>query len=179
MGSPEECKLRDITDKDLSLILRWRNSEHVRKFMFNDKLIEPEQHFNWFNSTLSNRRVCYKMFEFRGIPSGLVYFTDIDENLGTCQWGFYLGEEGLPKGTGLKMGVIALDYAFGQFNLNKIFGEVISFNKVSRQFHKKLGFSEAGCRLEQIFRNENYYEVYIFEITKNDWYSIREKLQSS
>ena len=111
----KEYELVDLTEKHKDLILYWRNSDHVRKYMFTDRLITPEEHDRWFGrvqyfdatqdkdlrNVLIQNGIIARILLFQNRPVGFVNFTNIDVRNNKCCWGFYLGERNAPKGSGV------------------------------------------------------------------------------
>ncbi len=80
-----------------------------------------------------------------------------------------MGEEDLPKGTGLMMGYFGLTYTFEKLSIHKIVGEAFGFNQASIKFHKKLGFSQEGILMKHILKNGHYEDIISFATFKEDW----------
>lgn len=137
--------------------------------MKSDTLISPEEHRAWFGRIKTNPNGLFYIFEKSGVPLGVMQFTDIHRENGTCAWGFYLGESELPRGTGTLLGCMGLREAFGQQRLRKVMAEVLESNKISYQLHKKLGFRIEGCLRKHIWRNARYEDVIVLSIFADDY----------
>ena len=142
MPKRNDCSLRPMTRDDLELVLRWRNSDRVRENMYKKHVISPDEHLAWFERESVNRKSQLLIFEYRKQPLGVVNFTNIDFENQTCTWGFYIGADDAPRGSGSAMGFLALERIFEQFNIAEVLGEVLSFNEDSLRFHRRLGFEE-------------------------------------
>ncbi len=173
----EDYRLRSVEEKDLELVLKWRNSDRIRLNMYGDQIISMNEHISWFNRMVQNPSAEYLVFEFRLKPVGMVYFTDIDRNNEKCFWGFYLGEEVLPRGTGTIMGLLGMEYAFEALNIRKLCGEVFQFNTASIKFFQRLGFSEEGHFVKHILKSGNYEDIIFFSLFKECWQGKRVKLE--
>lgn len=99
---------RDMHTGDEKTILQWRNAEHVKKYMFTNNIINPDEHARWFGTTLSRNDVDYKIIEIDGQAIGQANIVNFKDN--SCHWGFYLGEKKVPRGTGLRFAYEMLDY---------------------------------------------------------------------
>lgn len=161
--------LRNLEKGDLELVLRWRNSEHIRKFMYRDNIISLDEHQAWFNRIEKDKTKIYLIFLHKDQPVGLLYFTEIDYLNSNCMWGFYLGESDIPKGSGTVMGYQAMNYIFDQKGMRKVSGEVLGFNEPSRKFFRRLGFREEGIKRKHILRNDKYTDVYLFSLLVDEW----------
>lgn len=154
----KECSLRYMKYDDLITVLKWRNSNHVRLNMKDDHIISPEEHRNWFNG-LDTKKNHYLIFLYEGVPSGLVYFNNVNMTHKHCTWGFYLGNRQMPKGTGAKMGALGLEHAFEHLGVRKVCAEVFSFNVKSLRFHERLGFIKEGVLKEHYLKNNTYEDI--------------------
>lgn len=139
-----EYRLRDMTLEDLPRILGWRNSSRVRESMFNRHTITPEEHRAWFERRLQDPDTRELVFELEGVPVGVVNFSGLSSGNGTISWGFYVGAEGTPKGTGARMLALALDEVFASSAVETVESEVLADNLASAKVHEKLGFSRIG-----------------------------------
>ena len=172
----KQCTLRPLQETDRDILLTWRNSERVRRGMLHSAIISIETHRIWFAQVQSDQTRLYRVFSYRGRPAGLVYFLNKNEVLMSCEWGFYLGEEDLPKGLGTTLGLLALDLAFQTLNIEKITAKVITTNSASVGFHRKLGFVESGEQQPQADIPTSAGAVLRFVLNKPTWLQVRKKL---
>ncbi len=153
-----DARLRPMREIDLDMILKWRNSDRIRLASHKKNIISPEEHREWFTRTTKDDSRRAYIFEFRGEPAGFIHFFEINSLDRTCSWGFYLGRDDLPKGTGSVMGSAALDLVFSELKMDRVKAEVLSDNPRSAKYHEKLGFklqsSDAGFKIYQIEKNE-------------------------
>lgn len=161
--------LRGIEDEDLELILQWRNSERIRSCMFTDRIITIEEHRRWYSSLKENNAVEYLVFEYGNTPIGLTYFTEIDHTNLKCCWGFYIGSEQSPPGSGSRMARLSIDYAFGKMNIRKLYGMVFAFNTPSVNLFKKMGFRQEACYREHLLKNGKFEDVIVFALLNREW----------
>jgi RimJ/RimL family protein N-acetyltransferase len=117
------------------------------------------------------------IFEYLDGPAGLVYFTDIDSRNRHCTWGFYIGVEGLPRGTGKLMGFLGVEYAFKTLGVRKLCGESLGFNKKSIDFHVKLGFKQEGCLKDHVIKDGKCVDVILFSLFDKDWESRKDNIE--
>jgi RimJ/RimL family protein N-acetyltransferase len=136
--------------------------------MLNNKIISWREHLSWFNSLSERDDRGFLLFSVNDRPLGAATFKDLDHDAKTCCWGFYLGEEKRPKGTGLLLGYYALEYIFAE-GVEKIKSQVIEHNLVSIAFHKRLFFEKKGVSGEKIKRDGCLYNVVLFELDKTVW----------
>ncbi len=176
MPQREDYILRPIEEKDLGKVLAWRNSDRIRANMYTDHKITMDEHKAWFKGLKEKQNSVYMVFELNQRPIGLVYFKDIDQKNEKCLFGFYLGEDDLPRGTGTIMGVLGLKYVFENLDIRKLYGEAFAFNQSSINFFRRLGFTEEGRFTKHVLKSGKYEDVVIFALFKEDWQSNRDKL---
>ncbi|MDR6224322.1 UDP-4-amino-4,6-dideoxy-N-acetyl-beta-L-altrosamine N-acetyltransferase [Desmospora profundinema] len=162
----QEYRLRPVKEEELPILLKWRNSERVRDYLYFDHLITWDEHQAWFRG--KNPRYL-RMFEWFGKPAGIVSYSDVDLNNNRSLWGFYLGEENLPKGTGMKMLTLGLAYAFETLRFHKVIGEVLAFNHPSIRIHHKLGFRLEGIYAQHVWKAGRFQDVLSFAMLRDDW----------
>lgn len=179
MFSKNLYMIREIEEKDLEIVLKWRNSERIRCNMYSDHLITMDEHIRWFLRLQQKRDAIYSIFEYKHCPVGVVYLTDLDSKNNKCSWGFYLGEEQLPSGIGSIMGLLGLELAFEKLEFHKVCGEVFAFNLSSINFHKKLGFSQEGYFKQHVLKNSNYEDLVCFGLLRKDWLANKIKLEQA
>jgi UDP-4-amino-4,6-dideoxy-N-acetyl-beta-L-altrosamine N-acetyltransferase len=163
-GTIIRYNIRQLAEHDLELMLEWRNSEHVRTNMFSDQLITLEQHLTWYRKMNESGSSIYLVFEYEKEPCGIVNFSQLDSYNRKCNWGFYLGREGLPRGTGTLMCTMGVKYAFEQLDIRKICGEVLATNTSSIRVHEKIGFQQEGYFKQHIRKNDSYVDVLAYAL---------------
>jgi UDP-4-amino-4,6-dideoxy-N-acetyl-beta-L-altrosamine N-acetyltransferase len=172
----KEYELIDFSEEYKKLVLDWRNSDHVRKYMFNENLITEKEHNKWFENIKKDDKTMAKLLLFKEKPIGFVNFTDINYKRRKCYWGFYIGEKDAPKGSGLIMGLLALNYIFGEYYLRKLYSKVLSFNDKSINYHKKIGFVEERRLKKHLIKNNNYVDVIEYTLSKEYWEKSKKEL---
>lgn len=163
----KSCRIRAVVDADLPMLLSWRNHKDVRRFMFTQHEISLEEHHHWFAkvSTDDTRRLLL-VEDFSG-PLGYVQLSHVAFG-GVADWGFYASPNA-PKGSGLKLGQMALDHAFGELKLHKVCGQAIESNFGSIMFHKRLGFAQEGLLRDQQCILGAYHSLVCFGLLAHEW----------
>lgn len=132
--------LRKVDESDLSMILDWRNSDEIRRSMYNQHIITTEEHTSWFYRVKDQEEVQCLIYEDETlVPSGFVSFSKINTIHKSAHWGFYKAP-GTKSGTGTKLGIDALNYFFFEQKMEELIGEALCTNLSSIKFHQKLGF---------------------------------------
>lgn len=156
-----------MTHADLALVLTWRNSTEVRRYMYTQHIISAQEHLNWFERCVNDNRNSLLIFEISDQPMGFVSFKVLGSG-GIADWGFYAAPDA-PKGLGRLLGTTALTHAFDHLALHKICGEALATNERSIRLHHSLGFKQEGVLSDQHFDGERYHSIISFSILAHEW----------
>ena len=159
--------VRLMCQDDLDMVRNWRNHPDVRKFMYTNHEISADEHSTWFSKATCEPKRHLLIYELQNQPMGFINLHQISDG-GIADWGFYLAPDAKP-GTGAKMGLCALDYAFTTADFHKICGQAIAYNERSSNFHLKLNFRKEGILREQHFDGARYHDVICFGLLKDEW----------
>ena len=176
MPTREGYALRPVEEKDLGIILAWRNSERIRANMYTDHVITLEEHLQWFERIRSKGLARPLLFEISGKPAGIVNINRVDRVNNACHWGFYLGDADAPRGCGTVMGFLGLEHLFENLKIHKVIGEAFAFNQASIAFHEKLGFSREGHFRRHILKNGEYQDILVFGFFADQWPDLKPEL---
>ncbi len=174
-----EVSLRPLEAEDVDRVLQWRNQDHVRRFMFHPDIISHEQHIAWLANTLKRDDADYQIVLFDGQPAGLADAVNIDADSASCEWGFYLGEKDLPKGSGTLLALHMLDHIFDNHPVNTIRAEVFAFNNASNKLHEKVGFTPDPDNDSSRMHEGEEKAVLAWRLERTDWHQARTQLLQS
>ena len=146
---------------------------------FSDHKISWEEHLAWDECSKSDDTVQPMVFECGGEPTGVANFTQIDSEAESSVWGFYIGDEAAPKGSGSIMGFLALDYAFGESGLQRVVGESFVWNDANVRYHQRLGFREVEEERLRVRKNGEMQDVMRLRVTAEWWDRLRPSLEQA
>lgn len=161
-------KIRPINISDAEMILTWRNQDHIRINMYNNSIIQLEEHMKWFNKIINDDSCVYFIYEQNKEPLGLLSFSEIDKKNNKATWAFYSAYQD-KVGVGIEMEKLALDYAFNRLNVNKLYCEVLDFNYTVVNLHRKFGFKIEGVRKQDYCREGKYYDIYQLAMFRDEY----------
>ena len=122
--------LRPLEEKDLPLILEWRNSDRVHSQMLTNHRITWDEHYAWFQRMKEQSIRRNFVFEYRGKPIGYIGYIEFDEEQHSCSPGAYLGENIVaPKDAALCLFYASIEYAFTELNMKRLNTDVFADNK--------------------------------------------------
>jgi len=169
--------LKEMTEADLEMVRKWRNNENVRRFMYTQHEISRDEHLEWWNKiTLIDSDFIPLIFEYNNKPCAFVSFSNINKKNKSASWAFYLSEDA-KKGISSIVEFKALEYAFRTIFLYKLKCEVIDVNLSVIKMHKKYGFKEEGCFIDDFFNGSSYSTVHHLALFCNEWDFQKEAIQ--
>lgn len=151
--------LRALEEEDLPLLLKWRNSPSVTRFLDSYEPLSMYRHKRWFQELQGDStRAYFGIVAKDGELAGVTWLKQIDWRVRKAEVGIYLGRcrgQGLGK-EALRNLVL---YAFGTLNLNKLWATVFSFNLASQRLFESLGFLKEGVLRQETYRDGRYHDV--------------------
>lgn len=168
------CKIRPMVNADLEQVLAWRNHPDVREYMLTRHEISAQEHQQWFQRASADATRRLLLVEDEMATLGFVSFSDVCPG-GVSEWGFYAAPDA-PRGSGKKLGVVALDLAFGDLALHKVCGQAMAFNASSIRFHESLGFAREGVLRDQQRIGLAYHDMVCFGLLSSEWMNARHSM---
>lgn len=163
----ENIVIRPMVRKDLELVLAWRNHPEVRRHMYTQHEIGMDEHRRWFDRAIEDSRKHLLIYESGARSLGFINFYVAGEGR-VVEWGFYAAPDA-PRGSGRKLGHLALEHAFGHLDFHKVCGEALGGNERSIRLHQTLGFQQEGVLRDQHFDGERYHHVVCFGLLRSEW----------
>lgn len=122
------------------MILEWRNSIEIRKWMYNDEIIGLQPHLNFIESLKTREDKLYFLVLDEDEPIGVIDFNDIQQD--SLIMGIYANPN--KRGVGRILLKTLIDYAFGNLKVKVIISEVFSENIKAYNLYREFGFVERG-----------------------------------
>lgn len=170
MKRTEKVYLRLMETDDTEKIVTWRNRDFVRRNFINQELFSKEGHWAWIRNQVEPGHVVQFIICLSdGREIGSVYFRDIDREIGIAEYGIFIGEEdALGCGYGTQAAKAALEYAFTELRLDKIFLRFLSDNIGAQKSYEHAGFRMTD-RTETVLTKQGEREVCFMEIDRRMW----------
>ncbi len=165
--------LRKIIKEDLDIVFQWRNTLEIRTNMINHQKISMQEHKSWFDHLQNSETKTTLIYMEKNLRLGVVSLDLIEDDL--FEWGFYSSPLA-PLGTGTRMCLEALDFAFAKLSARSVIGKVLEFNKKSQKFHLKIGFKEISVDLNAYQRDNESYSIYNYAFNRENWITKKSKL---
>lgn len=174
-----DIKLAALEQTDLGQLRDWRNSDWLRPFVREYRLLSMNNQVDWFNHISSSDKV-----EMFGIEIEIINVLSVDsctrsrELIGVCglcniNWvnrtaeiSLYIEPDKQGAGIGLQTLELLRQKAFEEFNLRRLWAEIFEFNTASIALFEKCGYEIEGNMREHIFKQGRYHNSLIYGLIR-------------
>lgn len=174
MSEITEVLLREITETDTDNIVQWRNNINVRKNLFSQEELKAEQHRKYLKNVVEAGKCKQYIIHIRNNQCkkdiGTIFIKNIDKKNRKGEFGIFIGEESYRgKGYARKASIKILKMAFEEMGLNRVYLSVMADNAAAIKTYGSIGFSIEGTLRQDYFRGDEYIDVLLMAITKDEW----------
>lgn len=135
--------LRLIEERDLKMILDWRNRDETRVWFKTSGILSFENHQSWFNRYLDKEDDFFFLVEADGKPVGQCALYDIDRDEGSAEIGRFIvapGAEG--KGYITRCCNELTQFGVEKLRLPNLFVDVLENNERALKLYSRCGYEE-------------------------------------
>ncbi len=159
--------LRLMTYDDTDLIVKWRNTDSVRKNFIYQALFTRESHENWIRTKVETGDVVQMIICQNGTdkPVGSVYVRDIDYTHHKAEYGIFIGEASARgKGYGTAAARLMIRYCFEELKLHRLFLRVYAENIQAIRSYEKAGFEKEAFLRDDVCIEGQYRDIVLMGI---------------
>lgn len=132
----------DLSLEEKKMILEWRNSPNIKKYMYTQNEISLENHLKFIDSLKNREDNLYFLVKKDDDFIGVIDFINITKY--EADFGFYANPSSKIVGIGRILENVSIDFAFNTLKVEKLKLEVFEDNIQVRNLHKKYKFKETG-----------------------------------
>ena len=134
----------DLSLEEKKMVLKWRNHESIRQWMFTQDIINLEDHLNYIESLKERRDRLYFLVKQNSNPIGVIDFTGIDFKNRCSEFGIFANPK--LKGMGRVLMKVILDYAFSVLKIDRLISEVLEDNQRAIQLYERYNFKNTDTK---------------------------------
>lgn len=162
--------LRTINEDDLEMIMIWRMSDDVTKFMNTNPKLTIDSQRKWLKSIQDNERVRNWIVEIDGEPAGLICLIDINWKDKNTSWGYYIGEKRLRSlKCAISLEMSLYDYCFDVLGFKEVHNDVFEINDGVWKLHIACGCKIIKEKCSEIEKEGITYKTLHLSIEGNEW----------
>lgn len=139
----ERLVLRDITEQDTDLIVKWRSNPKVYKYFLSPHPINKEEHLNWYHEHYiynADRYDLMAIVKDTGKEVGVFGIKKSASNLKEAEVSYILAPDEQGKGYATEAILELMKYVKTVWNCTKAVAEIHKENHESIQFAERLGY---------------------------------------
>jgi ribosomal-protein-serine acetyltransferase len=106
---------------------------------------------------------------FHGVIAGIIGFHSIDWMNKNVEIGYWLGEKFQGRGIVTKTCRTLVDYAFYEYQLNRVQIRCATGNTKSNAIIERLGFIKEGNTRQSEFLYDHYVDLFVYGMTADEW----------
>lgn len=171
----EKCRLRPMRKEDKSITLPWRSDPEIIESIVGYRFPVTEvSEDKWYDSVLNDQTRTRAIFAIEDLQDnsivGHLHLNNIDWIARTSSFGIVIGDKDKQgQGIGTEATRILLRYGFDYLNLRKINLEVTEYNERAQKTYEKIGFKIEGILKDQVYLNNQYYDIILMSLFNIDF----------
>lgn len=169
----EKALLRQLSLTDTDSIVRWRNNPSVKKNLYSQEELNPQQHIAYFEKYIKTGKCVQFIIVENGENQrdvGTTFIKNIDHDNHNGEYGIFIGEENARgKGIAASATYEILKYGFEELKLHRIYLTVMADNFPAIRTYEKVGFMKEGVMREEFLRYDGYVDIVMMAMLKSDW----------
>lgn len=168
-GEADLINFVNLTEPEKLEVLKWRNDDRVRTWMFNTKLINESDHLKFISNLQNEKRNFYWTVRNKsGETAGVISINKIDDENRNAYLGIYKNPFCKMKNAGAILIGALKAIAFKICGLHTLKLEVVADNEHAIKFYEKNGFAVEGRLREFVLKNGAWLDVIIMGITDSE-----------
>jgi RimJ/RimL family protein N-acetyltransferase len=166
----EKVILRPVEERDLDLIVRWRNHPNNRRFFFSSIPIYPGGQKKWYEDLMVDQnRIVFMIDRLEGKTVGMIAIDNIDWHNRECEGGqLVVDPDERRLGFAEEAAHLLAQYAFEELNMHRAYVVIFPFNPTI-DLVKKMGFKEEGRLREAVYSGGKYHDKVILGMLREEW----------
>ncbi len=165
----DKVNLRTIEEEDLEFLRDNINSPRIRTFLTVRKPQNMSQQKSFYEEVISGEEDVHLAVCDDEDIVGIISLEEDRKDVGVAKIGIWIGKDYQGNGYGTEAAELITDYGFSTLDYHRVMAQAYESNKASQRIWEKLGFTKEGELREQIYRNGNRENAYVYGVLKREW----------
>ena len=166
-------KLMELKDAERIFELTDHSRDYLREWLpwldMTTKVEETKAYIQLCLNSFAELKSMNAVVLFKGMIVGVAGFNELDWSNKTAHIGYWLAEEYQGNGIMTKTARGLTDYAFNEFELNRVEIRAAVENKKSRGIPERLGFVDEGCIRQGEWLYDHFVDHIVYGMLAEDW----------
>jgi RimJ/RimL family protein N-acetyltransferase len=168
----KDIYIRILEETDIAQTTLWMNDPEISAIMGYLPVQTLSEQLNWFKDLCKDKSryvfaICKKE---GGNQVGNVGLGNIDYINRHCMFNiFIVDKDNRSVGLGTQATLLALDFAFKNLNMNKVYLRTSAKFLEANRLYKKLGFIQEGIMRQHYYTNGIYEDKILYSILKSEY----------
>lgn len=164
----EKVRIRAMEASDMEAVLRWMNDPEIVRSLGTRLPISRDEQEEWYQRTIKDKSKKKMIIETPdGQAVGQVSLMNIDWRNRSAEVGITIGEKDCwGQGLAADAMITVMRFAFYEWNLHRIWLEVVEYNERAIRLYERLGFVRDGLLREAAFAGNRYWDKVVMSILK-------------
>lgn len=162
--------LRPVEERDLDLLVRWRNDPANRRFVFSPFLINPGGQKKWYEQLLANpNKVLFMVDTVEGKTVGMIGADHLDWRNQECEGGpIVFDPDERSFGYAEEAITLLIKYTFEELNMHRMYTFCYPFNRII-ELMEWFGFKKEGVLRQAVFSEGQFHDKVIMSLLREEW----------
>jgi len=166
----DKLQLRPIEKEDLNFLHDMFNDEKMTNYWFIEPYFSKYKLEKRFEKSFESETMREFILTDGENNLGLISFYGIDQRNRNAEFAIMIHPDAQGNGYALPATKLAIDYAFRQLNLHKLYLVVAAPNVHAKRTYEKAGFKEEGIYKEEFFIDGQFHDGIHMGIFQRDYF---------
>lgn len=165
----QKINLRTVEEEDVKFLRDNINRQDVRTHLTARKPVNLKQEKDFFEEVISSEDNVHLAISREEEIIGIISLEEDEKDLRVAELGIWIDPDHHGKGYGTEAAKLVTDYGFNELNYHRIMARAHGENKGSQRIWEKLGFTKEGELREQVYRQGEFTDAYLYGILEHEW----------
>lgn len=165
----DKVNLRTIEEEDIEFLRDNINRKEIRTHLTARKPVNLNQEKEFFEEVISSDDNVHLAISSNQEMIGIISLEENGKDIRVAEIGIWIDSEHHGNGYGTETVDLVTSYGFNELNYHRITARAHEENKGSQRIWEKLGFTKEGELREQVYREGEFINTYLYGVLEHEW----------